>query len=277
MLMIAGVLGQAPAPTETPQLSPQAAYEQVLRPLEITRRSIANWSESETNALAIAIKQATQQCNARSSDQFKGDDLIAYAHLCSLGQQWTTVSTGASLYINSVDPNKPQLAQAYAFQVDAMLHSNNPKAALASSEAILHAVPYDTLTDETINEALHYLQLAFTEDALTLYAVRQPVLLAALHTTQSVSASTVPIHTLYADGLAFAALQQFAGKGEAAAITVAELDAALAAAPNPLLPDESIPIADSRRQYALLGTPLPAISLTQSLRFPGEAPHFAPD
>lgn len=122
--------------------------------------------------------------------------------------------------------------------------------------------------------ALHYLQLAFMPDALTLYAARQPILLAALRAPQSETpavAGSVPIHALYADGIAFAALQQFAGDPQSAEKTVAELDAAL---PATLQPDDSIPISGTRRQYALLGTHLPPIPLTVSLFSPGETPRI---
>ena len=187
-----------------------------MRPLEITRRAITNWSDAETAALAIAIKQATEACGARTPEQFTGDDLVAYARLCALGQQWPTVSAAATRYIASTDPAKPQLAQAYAFQINATLHTNDPKAILADSLAMLKAVPYTSITDETVSAALHYLQLAFTPDALALYAARQPILLTALRTLSpplptSGTDTTVPLHSLYADGLAFAALQQFAG------------------------------------------------------------------
>jgi len=261
-------------PPAPPQLSPQSAYDQVMRPLEITRRAISNWSDAETAALAIAIKQATEACGARTPDQFSGDDLIAYARLCALGQQWPTVLTAATRYISSTDA-KPQLAQAYAYQIGATLHTNYRKAILADSVAMLNAVPYTSITDETLDGALHYLQLAFTPEALTLYAARQPILLAALRTPPSTpttgSDAPVPIHTLYADGLAFAALQQFAGDPNSATKTENELNAAL---PSTLQPDDSIPIDESRRQYALLGSHLPAISFTLSLFAPNETPRI---
>jgi hypothetical protein len=194
----------APAPT-IPQLSPQSAYDQAMHPLEMTRSAIGNWSDSELNALAAAIKQATEACGARTPGQFTGDDLIAYARLCALGQQWPTVFTAATRYITSTDVSKSQLAQAYAYQVGATLHANDPKAILADSLAMLNAVPYNSITDGTLYGALHYLQLAFTPDALTLYAARQPILLAALRnprpsTSATATETAVPIHTLYADG-----------------------------------------------------------------------------
>ena len=276
-ILLTSLAGAQPNPVATtPQLSPQSAYDQVTRPLEITRRSISNWSDAELNALAIAVKQAAEACAARTPEQFTGDDLIAYARLCALGQQWQIVITAANRYITSADSAKPQLAQAYSFQINALLHTNDPKAILTSSEDMLKAVPYTALADETLYGALHYLQLAFMADALAIYAARQPIILAALHRSQSPSPATstdaaIPIHTLYADALAYAALQQFAGDSASAAKTVTELDAAL---PATLSPDESIPIAETRRQYALLGTYLPAISLSVSLFAPNETPRI---
>jgi hypothetical protein len=272
LLPSALAIGQPGTIPSAPQLSPQSAYDQVMRPLEITRRSISNWSNSELNALAIAIKQATEACNARTSSQFTGDDLIAYARLCALGQQWPTVIAAANRYITSSEPAKPQFALAYALLVNATLHTNDPEAILAASLGMLKEVSYTSLTDEALYNALHYLQLAFTSQALTLYAARQPMIIRALGAPASPSQGStttapVPTRTLYADGLAFAALQQFAGDPAAAAKTVAELDAAL---PSILQADDSISIAASRRQYALLGTQLPTIPLTLSLMSVGK-------
>ena len=51
-----------------------------MRPFDITRNAISNWSDSELNALAVAIKQATDACRDRTPEQFSGDDLIAYVN-----------------------------------------------------------------------------------------------------------------------------------------------------------------------------------------------------
>jgi hypothetical protein len=278
---------------QSPQLSPEAAYTKVLEPVAITRASMANWSDSELGALVIAIGQARLECAARSPQMFHGDDLIALARLCSLGQQWSSVSAAATQYIDSSDPAKPLLAQAYALQIDAALQMRDEPGAFAASQAMLTAVPYDTTVDEALKESLHYMQIAFMTDALTLYAAREPLLLAgltALHPAGPVpanlpgssgpansAAAIVPTSSLYADGLAYAALQQFAGRPAEAAATVRELDASLAAAPAPLSPDDAIPIADARRQYALLGRPLPAIPLAVSLYDEHETPRINTD
>jgi hypothetical protein len=162
LLLTALAPAQSSSTPAAPQLSPQAAYDQAMHPLEITRSAMGNWSDAELKALAIAVKQASEACGARTLEQFTRDDLIAYTRLCALGQQWPTVIIAANRYINSADPAKPQLANAYAFQINASEHTNDPKAILAGSLAMLKAVPYTSLTDETMYGALHYLQLAFT-------------------------------------------------------------------------------------------------------------------
>jgi hypothetical protein len=241
-----------------------------------------NWSDSEMAALKVAIEQARLACATRSPQTLRGDDLVALARLCALGQQWSSVSAAARQYIDSTDSPKPLLAQAYAFAIDAALHVHDEAAALAASHAMLAAVPYDATVDEALNEALRYLQLAYMPDALALYAEREPLLMAALRAALRASntepapanpaGQPVSVSALYADGVGFAALQQFAGKPAEAAATVAALDGALTAAPAPLPPDDALPIADARRQYALLGQPLPKIPLTASLYAEHETP-----
>jgi hypothetical protein len=264
--------------TPQSQLSPEAAYTQVLQPLTITRASVDNWSDAELAALKVAMEQARLECGGRSPQTLRGDDLVALARLCSLGEQWSSVTAAAKQYIESTDTPKPLLAQAYGLEIDAALHIHDEAAALAASHAMLAAVPYDAVVDEALNEALRYLQLAYMPDALALYAERQPLLLAALRAPKAdpgapkPSVQPVSISALYADGLAFAALEQFAGKAAEAAATVADLDAALASAPAPLQPDDALPIADARRQYALLGQPLPKIPLAASLYAEHETP-----
>jgi hypothetical protein len=273
------------SPQPAPQLSPQAAYEQATRPLEITRRSLQNWSDSETAALGVAIQLAKDNCSARNSSEFAGEDLIAFARLCALGQQWSSVQEAATLYVEAqrrATPAEkttafPGLSQAYAYLIDASLHVNDPAVALASAREMLSSCPYNELASEATNETILYLQLIQTDDALSLFDQRQPILLSRLRASSTPNANsaieprqTLPIHTIYADAIAFAALQRFANQPESAAATASELEAAL---PASLSADDTILIAESRRQYALLGAALPTISPSSYLmEFPATAP-----
>ncbi len=256
------------SPAAQPQLSPKAAYDEAMQPLTTTRAQVSNWSDAEIAALKVTIARAANACAARHPADVDSDALIDLAKLCALGQTWNAVVEAATRYIQSDSPSKPLLADAYAAQMDANLHLKNEPAALSGAHAILTSVPYDALSADAIDEALAYMQFAHTADALSLAALRQPLLLAGLKAAAlppssapaspatSTGSSPQSVHALYSDGLMLAALEQLAGSEPAAAETVASLDAAL---PAKLPSDDSLIIATARRRYALLGRPLPPL------------------
>jgi hypothetical protein len=248
------------------QLSPKAAYDDAVHPLEVTRRSMSNWSDTEISALIVSMAHAKAACAARNPETFTGSDLIDFAKLCALGQNFPAVIEASSRYI-AADAPKPQLTQAYASLIDAQLHTKDETAAFMSTQAMLTSVPYDTLTSETLDEAISFMQFMYTNDALALARARQPHILALL-TTTATAAPPAPtylgaeppqsLHALYADGIDLAALQQL-DKAPPASVsaTLVSLNAAL---PTVLTPDDSIPIELARRRYALLGQPLPDLA-----------------
>ncbi len=258
--------GLAQNPTPTPQLSPKAAYDNAIHPLEITRNSMSNWSDTEIAAFELSVDRANAECAARNPASYTGANLIDIGKLCALGQNYPAVIEASSLYI-AADAPKPQLAQAYARLIDAQLHIKDEPAAFHSAQAMLLAVPCDTLTAEAINEAINFMQFVYTPDALTLALTREPRLLALMAATAHATHSTLTtpaypnaepaqsLHDLYADGVGLAALQQLAKAPPASiAATLNALDAVL---PSTLSPDDAIPIELTRRRYALLGQPLP--------------------
>jgi hypothetical protein len=268
LLLFSGVaLAQtATLATQPPQLSPKAAYDEAMHPLDVTRRSMSNWSDTEIGALTVAMTQAKVECAARDPKTFTDADLIDLAKLCALGQNSSAVVEAATRYIGADGP-KPQLAQAYVDLIDAQLHLKDESGAFASAQAMLTAVPYDTLTAEALDEAIGFMQFVYTPDALVLALARQPYLLARISAT-AVAMPPTPtypgaeaaqsLHELYADGIALAALQQLDKAAPASiAATLNALDAALPTTPAP---DDAVPIALSRRRYALLGQPLPDLA-----------------
>jgi len=270
LLLPVTALSQTPAPAV--QISPKAAYDDAMHPLEVTRHSIANWSDIELAAMVVAVKHGSEECAARDPKTFSGDDLADLVRLCALGQEWPSVIDAASPYIASTDTPKPRLSEVYAALIDAQLRAKLEPEAFASSKAMLATAPYDALAADAINEALGYMQFNFTANALVLAAARQPLLLGRLHALAA-PATTTPaaapsptseppqsIHELYDDGLALATLQQLVRKpADQAAATVVELDAAL---PATLSPDDALPIAALRRRYAMLGQPLSKLTPT---------------
>jgi hypothetical protein len=216
-LLLAGVaLGnsQTPAPEQPqpePKLSPQAAYDQVIRPLEITRRSPQNWSEIELGSLKIARELAKQACADRNPDQLTGDDLLALARLCAFAQLWQPVYQAASNYIaaaqgstpgyiaaeqaNSMSspspvslansPSQPadssksmvSLAIAFDYKVQASLGLDKPDDAVMTAQTMLRTVPYDEFSSEATNSTLHYIHYILVPDAVALLTQRQPILI----------------------------------------------------------------------------------------------------
>ncbi len=286
LLLFAYVLDSHPAPAQAPQsmLSPQAAFDQATAPVEITHRSIANWSDIEIAALGAAIIQAKDACIIRNTVTFTGDDLIAFARLCALGQQWNETLKAAATYIQSTDAAKPQLPQAYAYKVQAELNLKDQKSALSTCLAMLQAIPYGSIADEVTTTTLRYLQLAYTADALTLHSARQPYLLRLLRSPQTSAAPSqpaaapIPRHTLFEHALDFAALEQYENQPRLAAAILADLDAAVApAVSNDLSPDDALLIAAARHQYALLGAPLPSLSISAALLSSTATPRLPAD
>ena len=282
----------AAAASPQPQLSPRAAYDDALHPLDITRHNIANWSDIEIAAMRVSIARGKAECAARSVEKFSGPDLLDLAHLCSLGQQWPAVAGAAALYINEPRAPKPLLADAYANKVDAELRMKDEASALIDVQTMLASVPYQPTVAETVDEALDYMRFMHTADAITLANARQPYLLTGMHAGQPSAAATpgsgaegntartdtaaaapsepkaaIPMHQLYSEGLQLATLYQLQAKPDMAAAALAALEAAL---PATLAPDDALPIAAERRRYALLGKPLAGITPLASLSSPVE-------
>jgi hypothetical protein len=253
------------------QLSPQAAYDEAVHPLDIVRSNAQNWSDSELAALAVAQGLAKTSCLARMPDQFAGEDLLAYARLCALAQQWQQVKRAGTNYLiarNAAKPEDqltgfPNLSMAFDYVIQASLHLNDPVNAFGTAQTMLRTVPYDALASEATNATVHYVQLIHTDQAIGLLSQRQPLLLALMKAHAVPSAvqeqsvhPPLTIHELYADAIALPAMQQFANDPKAAASAFAELEAVV---PATLTPDDAILTAGLRRQYLLLGAPLPQI------------------
>lgn len=251
--------------------SPQAAYDQATRQFEITRRSPQNWSDIELAALKAAVEQAKASCQKGSTNQYSGEDLLAYARLCSLGKQWASVQQAASKYINSQEMAGPpesstslsNLATALDYEVQASLRLENPDNALLAAQTMLRTVPYSDFVSEATNSTVSYLQFLHPDQTLALLTQRQPILLSLLRARGLESGDslihrpTVPLHTLYEDAIALPYMQQFANLEKDAKASFTELEAAL---PTKLPPNDAVLVAEMRSRYLLLGSHIPPIT-----------------
>jgi hypothetical protein len=263
MLCVLPVASHAQStPDAAPRLSPQAAYEQAVRPFDIIRRAPQNWSEIELDAFKAATARANANCLANSPRDFTGEDLIAYAKLCAFGQAWAPVEAAAFRYIQAAQiaaaagtpvPMR-SLSLAFDYDVQASLRLDKALAAFRTCQTMLHTVPYDDLAADAVDATAPFLQFSNLDDALSLLHYREAIVLAMLR--EPPSPAVFPVRTLYAEALSLPAMQQYAGQEDAASASFAEVEQAL---PATLVPDDAIAIAESRRRYLLLGSPLPKI------------------
>jgi len=256
--------GSPPQAQSPPLLSPQAAFDQASLPVDITRRDSQNWSAIELAALDVAVAQAKDACLARATEPYTGSDQIAFAHLCAFGKQWLHAQSAATAYIEDKIDARPQLTEAYSYLIQAEFQLGEEDRGLATCLAMLRAVPYDPLADAITTAAVHYMQFAYTTDAITLMAERQPSILALLRAAQSAQnpAPAIPLHTLFEHALDLPALEQYDDEQGAAPINLSDLNAAM---PATVSSDEAILIAADRSQYALLGTHFPDLPGAVSL------------
>lgn len=252
------------------QLSPAAAYKDAMRPLEMTRRSVANWSDTEQSALAVAIKQGSVACAARKVEEFAGDGLVDMARLCALGLQWPKVVDATTRYL--AEPGeKTLLAEAYAGKMDAELHLKDEAAAAKTMLAMLGSVKYTALVAESSNEAIDYMELLYTPDAIAIAEARQPKVLELLGEAGEVPAVPVGmgVAELYRQGLVLGGLKQLAGHAASAVSALAALEAAL---PKEISRDDAIRNAAARRRYGMVGRPLSGLDVQGSLQKSGGVP-----
>jgi hypothetical protein len=260
---------------QLPQLSPGYAYREAMRPVEVTRASVANWSDVEQASLGVAIKQASVACAARSPASYSAGDLVELGRLCALGQAWPSIIEATSQYLHEEGTAKPRMAEAYAMRINAELQLKDEASALKDAKEMLSAAPYISLAAEATDQALGYMHLLYTADAVSLAAKRQPMVLAALQVDASARASlgdtAIPVSELYKQGLALAELQQLQAEPAAAQDTITALDAAV---PQVLANDDAIAIKGMRSRYAQLGLPLIPIPGLASLNVPVHMPEI---
>jgi hypothetical protein len=214
----------APPQAAAPQQKPADIYREAMHPLDVVRSSLDNWSDAELQALAVGIHRAQAACVQAKPEDFSGDDLYDYAHLCSFGQLWPNADTAAAAYI--AGGAETFRAQAYALRISAQVHQNDAESAVKTAEEMLRTQPYDA----EVAYALHYLEddldQAWNPLALQLAQEEHPKLLKALQTGLSLKALHSPaelgVGRLFDAGMRLASLLRFTGNEAAAELTASE-------------------------------------------------------
>jgi hypothetical protein len=257
--------------------APGAIYKQSMRPLDVVRGSLDNWSDAELGALAVGVHKAREACEQVKPDSYTGDDLFDLARLCSFGQDWNDANSAAVRYMDSrADPHR---AQAFALSINALVHLNGVDLAVQTAHLMLRSLPYDAEVAYAARYMKDYLEQSGNPLALNLAVEEHAVIVRALQQGTALKAAygdaVMPYGLLYDSAMELAFLQRYAGQDGEAAATRADCDGALQN-PASLLIEDRRRIDSVQLQFRLLGTKLPALAVTRSLLSATAKPQLPP-
>lgn len=257
--------GPVPAAGAAALPSPAAEYKDAMRPLEVVRGALENWSDAELGALTVGMHRAREACEERKAEDYAGDDLYDLARLCSFGQDWNDANTAATRYIDS--HAEPWRAQAYALSINAMVHLNGVDTAVQIAEVMLQKLPYDAEVAYAVRYLKDYLEQSGNAQAVKLAGEEHAAIVQALKGGAALKAvhgdAVMSLGLLYDSAMDLAFFDKFVGREMAAEQAAAECDDALARAV--LAPEDRQRIDAVRQQYGLIGASLPSFTVTRAL------------
>lgn len=245
---------------------PSDIYKQAMHPLELVRRSLDNWSDSEVAALRVGVTMAKEACAKLKAEVYAGDGLYQLARLCSLGQEWTLTDRASKLYIDS--GGGKYVTSAYVLRLNALIRLGSIDSAMQLAQLMIKELPYDAELAYGIESLKSTLQKADDPRALQIAEGEHDALINALRygkPLKSVQGEAVmSIGELFESGMDLAFLQEYAGKSEDARRTLARFRSAVQEIS--LSEDDGLEINAAVTRFQLLGSKLPEIKIEQDLR-----------
>ncbi len=267
-----------PDAQKPPAELPGEAYKQSVRPLEVVRSSMDNWSDAEVGALTVGMRKAADACAQGRAQSYTGDDLFDFARLCSFGQDWNDAETAAKAYV--AGGAETHRAQAYALTLTAQVHLNGIDDAVKTANEMLTRVPYDAEVAYAMRYLKDNLEKAGNPAALALGMEEHLTIVRALATGKALKAAygdaVIGLGALFESGAELAFLQRYSGDERGAATTMGELEGALGN-PATLSWEDRQRIDGVKTQYALLGERLPQIEIKRALFSKAAKAQIGPD
>lgn len=248
-----------------------------MRPLDVVRSSMDNWSDAEMGAFVVGMHMAREACGQATPENYTGDDLYDLARLCSLGQDWNSANTAATHYLDS--RAEPHRTQAFALSINALMHLNGADLAVRTAQSMMRNQPFDAEEAYALSYLKDALEQGANPAALSLAEDEHPLIVIALESGTGLKAThgnaVISLGALFESAMELAFWQRYAHDDETAAKTVTEIDTALAKGSAPSAEDQQR-IDAVHAQYALLGKPLPAFKTATVPRAPKSPPPANP-
>jgi len=249
-----------------PAMSPGDTYKDAMRPLDVVRGSLENWSDAELGALSAGMHKAKEACDAAKPEDYSGDDLYDLARLCALGQDWNGANTAAQVYITS--RLEAHRTQAYALSVNAMVHINAIDLAMQTTSEMLRRLPYDAEVAYAVQYMKDYLEQASNPLVLKLAAEEHPAIVAALAQNMPLKAehgdAMMSVGAMYESAMDLAFLNRYIGDEDAARDATADVEGALHETAA-LTAEDRQRIGAVSTRYGLLGARLPSVKVLRAL------------
>lgn len=212
---------------------------------------MANWSDTELAAYATTVKAAAGQCELLQHTAYEGDELLALARLCALGQQWPSTYSAARRYTR--DAKAAHRIDGYGLLLQADMNLHSWREAVDDLQE-MHALGPLTAEVETIFVyAVRTMEINAPNYALQAALIRQADLLQCLAICQTGlsrgQAETDAWHTVTM------LREQNVRDDDGAA---RELRQAVAGRSAPLSAGEQIDADAAQRRFESLGKPMPS-------------------
>jgi hypothetical protein len=249
-----------------PVETPGEIYKAAMRPLDMVRSSLDNWSDAELGALTVGIGKAHDACEAAKPADYSGNDLYDLARLCALGQDWSDANAAALAYIAS--KQETHQAQAYALSVNALVHMNAIDLALETTREMLGRSPYDAEVAYAVRYMKDELEQASNAGALKLASEEHGAIVEALKKDAPLKAvsgdAVMSVGALYESAMELAFWEKYAGDDAGASAIAADVNQAVGR-DAALSGEDAARIAAARLRYGLLGERLPEVPVVRGL------------
>ena len=243
-----GVTGQAgpgpgPGVPGMDGLRPGEVYQQAMKPLDLVRSSLDNWSDTELGALTAGIRMARVACAAVVIEQpapgkpgpdasgpdapgpdakvaggnpirvTTDEDLYDLIRLCALGQDWNQSLAAAKKYL--AGGAVAHRSQAYSLSISALVHTNDLDGAVEAAREMLRDIPYDAEVGYATQFLKTYLTQAVDPKALTFATEEHGALVEALKSGSTLKpdqgGAVMGVGTLFESGMQFGVLAAVRG------------------------------------------------------------------
>jgi thiol-disulfide isomerase/thioredoxin len=208
---------------------PGEMYQQAMKPLDVVRSSLDNWSDTELRALTTGMMIAHTACDNAVAEGMPNEDLYDLIRLCALGQDWVRTKAIAQQYLATGD--ETHRAQAYAMSVNSQVHINDLEGAVKTAREMLHGLPYDAEVAYALRYLKTYLDQSVDPQALTLATEEHPILVEALKAGPVLKAAhgnaVIGTGELFESGMQLAFLQRYGGDSRGAERTLMDLQGAV--------------------------------------------------